>query len=76
MLLVPQLLAAQGRGRGGGANGPATLLVPARVWDGTATKPHDGWAVLVRGSQIAAVGPRATIDAPADATTIDLPGTT
>jgi imidazolonepropionase-like amidohydrolase len=75
LLLMPQLLIAQGRG-GGGANGPATLLLPARVWDGTTTRPHDGWAVLVRGTQITAVGPRASINAPADATTIDLPNTT
>jgi imidazolonepropionase-like amidohydrolase len=82
ILLVPQLLAAQGRGRGGGgganANVPVTttLLVPARVWDGTATKPHEGWAVLVRGTTIMQVGPRASITAPADATTIELPNTT
>ena len=77
ILTVPQLLIAQGRGRGGGgADQGTTLLVPARVWDGTATRPHDGWAVLVRGNQISAVGPRASLDAPADATTIDLPNTT
>ena len=82
LLLIPQLLVAQGRGRGGGsganANAPVTttLLAPARVWDGTNTKPHEGWAVLVRGTQITAVGPRASITAPADATTIELPNTT
>jgi len=54
----------------------ATLLVPARVWDGVDAAPHDGWAVLVRGDHIEAVGPRSQINAPADATTIDLPGTT
>ena len=32
--------------------------------------------VLVRGNQIAAVGPRASLNAPPDATTIDLPNTT
>ena len=81
LLAVPTLLVAQGRGRGGGGGANAapvttTLLVPARVWDGTATKPHDGWAVLVRGTQITAVGPRGSISAPADATTIELPNTT
>ena len=75
ILLLPQLLVAQGR-VGGGANGAATLLVPTRVWDGTNTQPHEGWAVLVRGTQITAVGPRASINAPPDATTIDLPNTT
>lgn len=54
----------------------ATLLVPARVWDGVDAAPHDGWAVLVRGDHIEAVGPRSRINAPSDATTIDLPGTT
>ncbi len=76
LLIIPQLLAAQGRGRGGGAIGPATLLVPGRVWDGTDSKPHEGWSVLVRGSQISAVGPRASMEVPTDATTIELPGTT
>lgn len=54
----------------------ATLLVPARVWSGVDAAPHEGWAVLVRGDRIEAVGPRSQINAPADATTIDLPGTT
>jgi imidazolonepropionase-like amidohydrolase len=54
----------------------ATLLVPARVWDGVEAQAHDGWAVLVRGDRIEAVGPRAQINAPNDVTTIDLPGTT
>ncbi len=83
LMVVPSLLVAQGRGgRGGGgganANAPVTttLLVPARVWDGTNSKPHDDWAVLVRGTQITAVGPRASISAPADAKTIELPNTT
>ncbi|HEY4101672.1 MAG TPA: amidohydrolase family protein [Gemmatimonadales bacterium] len=76
-LLVPVALVAQGRqGRGGAPSGPATLLTPARVWDGTSSKPHEGWAVLVRGNQIVAVGPRAQINAPADTRTIDLPNTT
>ena len=54
----------------------ATLLVPARVWDGVDSQPHDGWAVLVRGDRIEAVGPRAQLTVPSDATTIDLAGTT
>lgn len=77
-LLIPQLLVAQGRGGRGGAaaNGPPILLLPARVWDGSASQPHDGWGVLVRGNVITAVGPRAQLNAPADATTIDLGNTT
>jgi imidazolonepropionase-like amidohydrolase len=54
----------------------ATLLVPARVWDGAEAAPHEGWAVLVRGERIEAVGPRAQLNVPADATTIELAGTT
>jgi imidazolonepropionase-like amidohydrolase len=68
---------AQGRGAGrGSAAGPPVLLVPDRVWDGSDAAPHDGWAVLVRGERIEAVGPRAQISAPSDATTITLAGTT
>ncbi len=54
----------------------ATLLVPARVWDGTDAAPHDGWAVLVQGDKIAAVGPRSSITMPSGATTIALSGMT
>ena len=85
LVIIPNLLVAQGRGgRGGGGgaganpNAPVTtsVLVPARVWDGTNTKPHEGWAVLVRGTQITGVGPRESLNAPADATVIELPNTT
>ncbi len=76
-LLIPQVLVAQGRGpSGGNATVPTILLLPARVWDGTNTSPHDSWGVLVRGNVIAAVGPRAQLNAPADATTINLGNTT
>ncbi|HXT15147.1 MAG TPA: amidohydrolase family protein [Gemmatimonadaceae bacterium] len=77
LLAVPAVLAAQGRGgRPAAPVGPPTLLVPDRVWDAVADAPHDGWAVLVRGDKIEAVGPRAQITVPPDATTIALPGTT
>lgn len=52
----------------------AVLLRPDRVFDGT--EMHAGWAVLVRDSLIAAVGPASTLAAPADARVVDLPGTT
>jgi imidazolonepropionase-like amidohydrolase len=52
----------------------AILLRPDRVFDGA--EVHAGWAVLVRDSLIAAVGPAGSIAAPADARVIDLPGTT
>jgi imidazolonepropionase-like amidohydrolase len=74
LALLPSIAAAQQPP----ATAPArvTLLVPARVWDGNEAQAHDGWAVLVRGERIEAVGPRAQLSAPADATTINLPGTT
>jgi imidazolonepropionase-like amidohydrolase len=53
-----------------------TLLVPDRVFDAPAGVTHDGWVVLVRGERIAAVGPRASVQVPAGAQTISLPGTT
>lgn len=75
LLALPPALPAQGR-PGPAAPPNATLYAPARVWDGTATPAHDGWAVLVRGDRIVAVGPRSTITVPADARIVDLPGTT
>jgi imidazolonepropionase-like amidohydrolase len=53
---------------------PAYLLKPARVFDGVDPKPHEGWAVVVRGERIESVGPAAA--APADATVIELSGDT
>jgi imidazolonepropionase-like amidohydrolase len=52
------------------------LLLPARVFDATAGAVREGWAVLVRGDRIAAVGPRASIAAPAGARRVELPNTT
>jgi imidazolonepropionase-like amidohydrolase len=52
----------------------ATLLVPARVFDGM--QMREGWAVLVRRGRIEAAGPAATITAPAGATRFVLPGLT
>jgi imidazolonepropionase-like amidohydrolase len=67
LLLLASPLAAQ--------DAPLLLLRPARVWDGLADRPREGWAVLVRGDRIAAVGP-ATEVAAAGARVIELPGTT
>jgi imidazolonepropionase-like amidohydrolase len=60
-----------------GAAGAASaiLLRPAQVWT-PGEAAHPGWAVLVRGGTIAAVGPASEIAAPADAEVIDLPGQT
>lgn len=52
------------------------LLKADRVFDARSEQAHAGWVVLVRGDRIAAVGPAAQVDAPADAQVIDLPGTT
>ncbi|HEX6049872.1 MAG TPA: amidohydrolase family protein [Gemmatimonadaceae bacterium] len=54
----------------------STLLRPARVFDGTTSQPHAGWVVLVTGERIAAVGPAASVQAPAGTMTVDLPGMT
>jgi imidazolonepropionase-like amidohydrolase len=47
-----------------------TLLLPARVFDGTTS--HSDWAVLVRGNHIEAAGPTSSVSAPAGSTTIRL----
>jgi imidazolonepropionase-like amidohydrolase len=49
------------------------LLKPARVFDGVSAQANDGFAVLVRGDRIAAVGPLASLKVPAGATVINLP---
>lgn len=77
-VVAAALLAAAHLPLGAQAAGPAdsatTLLVPDRVFDGMDV--HEGWAVLVRGSRIAAAGPAATLAVPASATRVALPGTT
>ena len=49
----------------------ATVLRPARVFDGETM--HDGWAVRVAGNRIEAVGPAASI-ATGGARVVDLAG--
>jgi imidazolonepropionase-like amidohydrolase len=67
LLLALAPLAAQ-------AQAPAaTLLKPARVFDGEAM--HQGWAVRVAGDRIEAAGPSASVDA-AGAKVVELPGAT
>jgi imidazolonepropionase-like amidohydrolase len=48
------------------------LLNPALVFDTANGQTHAGWSVLVTGPQIAAVGPAAQIQAPANAVIIAL----
>ncbi|MGA2585458.1 MAG: amidohydrolase family protein [Candidatus Aminicenantales bacterium] len=55
---------------------PALLLRPARVFDAEDGKTHEGWAVLVKGERIAAVGLAAQIIVPEGAKTIELAGMT
>jgi imidazolonepropionase-like amidohydrolase len=50
------------------------LLKPARVFDGVDPKPHEGWAVLVRGDKIEGTGP--AVAAPPEATVVQLSGDT
>ena len=52
------------------------LLKPAHVWDGESAQLHDNWVVVVRGEKIEAVGPAGSVNAPAGAKVIDLPGLT
>jgi imidazolonepropionase-like amidohydrolase len=52
------------------------VLKPARVYDGVAPTPHEGWAVLVRGSRIESAGPAADLKIPEGAKVIELPGMT
>jgi len=61
-------------------NPPATtatyLLQADRVFDARSEQTHPGWAVLVSGEKIAAVGPADQIKMPAGTRVIDMPGTT
>jgi imidazolonepropionase-like amidohydrolase len=52
------------------------LLRPERVFDAASEQAHPGWVVLVTGKTIAAVGPAASVTAPAGTRTVDLPGMT
>ncbi|HEX5124637.1 MAG TPA: amidohydrolase family protein [Rhodanobacteraceae bacterium] len=52
------------------------VLLPDGVWTADGDATHHGWGVRVHDGAIAAVGPVAALDAPADATRVDLAGTT
>jgi imidazolonepropionase-like amidohydrolase len=63
--------------RQGGASAiQSVLLRPQRVFDAKSVETHEGWAVLVTGDKIAAVGPSAGVEAPAGTIIIELPGMT
>ena len=52
------------------------LLVPDAVFDGASESAHAGWAVLVSGGKVVAVGAKGSIKAPAGTREVDLRGTT
>lgn len=74
LLALIVVLAMVPVGPSGAQSEAVYLLRPARVFDGETS--HEGWAVVVRGNKIVAVGPTSSIDSPADAKVIDLPGLT
>src|SRR5579885_3648502 len=78
LLALCTLLLAFSAGAQNEPAAPATsyLLKPDRVFDARSEATRAGWAVLVQGGKIAAVGPASEIHAPVDTKQIDLPGTT
>jgi imidazolonepropionase-like amidohydrolase len=54
----------------------AYVLRPARVFTAEDATAHAGWAVVVEGERITAVGPAEGVKAPAGAQAVDLPGAT
>jgi imidazolonepropionase-like amidohydrolase len=58
------------------ASDTSVLIVPARVFDAPRGVIHDGWAVLVRGGNIVAVGARSGLNVPPNTREVDLPNTT
>ena len=52
------------------------LILPDAVWDGVSDSPRAGWAVLVRGSLIEALGPASSLAVPAGAERMELRGLT
>ena len=75
--LLPALaggLPAFAQSTAGRADSTATLILPARVFDGT--DMHEGWGVLVRGQRIVSAGPASGMAAPAGTRRIELTGAT
>lgn len=58
------------------ANAETLVLRPSRVFTADDALVHTGWAVVVDGERIAAVGPVAGLSVPKDARIIDLEGAT
>src|ERR1700745_3295423 len=76
LLALSLLFAPQGQRTMTPAPETVYLLKPAHVFDGESAQLHDNWAILVRGQKIEAVGPASSINAPAEAKTIELAGLT
>src|SRR5215470_6790721 len=78
MLLVSLVIMPFSQQSRPSTNQPETiyLLKPARIFDGESAQLHEGWVVLVRGQKIEAAGPASTVNAPANATVIELSGLT
>ena len=72
-LNVPNVVRAQDAG---GHSAGEVVLRPDRVFDAEAGRTRAGWAVLVRGDRIAAVGPVGDLTSAPGAEVIELPGTT
>ncbi len=53
-----------------------TVLLPARVFDAEAGSMREGWAVIIKGDRIQAVGPAAELGQSPGAVMIELPGAT
>ena len=73
-LITPALAQIPPNAGAVGAAPTVYVLKPARVFDGTDPKVHEGWMVVVRGEKIEAMG--AQVQAPEAAVVIDMPGTT
>ena len=58
------------------ARAETVVLHPGRVFTSEDRESHPGWAVIVEGEKIAAVGPAGSLAAPAGARVIELPGCT
>ena len=55
---------------------PPIVLKAARVFDGVADQPHQGWVVVVQGDRIQSAGPSADVAIPANARVLELAGMT
>jgi imidazolonepropionase-like amidohydrolase len=74
LMAFSSLVAAQGPDTSNRAS--PIFLVPDAVWDGQSASRQAGWAVLVQGNRIEAVGPRSSVPLPPGASRLELPGTT